>query len=412
MIRGHRKQGRKTTTRPTLRPNLGRQLGLALAAVAALGVGYLAARLAAPPEETVIETAQAPKPAETRKAWYKSQDPPPALISEPDTPIFPEPNGIAGSDGPRRAYEEALPSDVFDEPPAPPLIALPASPPQTDPATTVGSDPPPPAAPPVPALQVPGPQGSPIPAAPPVPVAETWRQYALAVPDPGDRPMIAVVIDDMGMDRKRSARVTGLPGPLTLSFLTYADDLAKQGDRARSAGHELMLHVSMEPTSSTVDPGPNVLLASDPPDEIRRRLVWGLERFGGFVGINNHMGSKFTENRIGMDVVMAELKARGLLFLDSRTTPKSIGAVAARQAGVPAAQRNVFLDNVNEVAAVKARLAETERVAKRTGAAIAIGHPRDATLQALAEWVPALSERGFVLVPLSAIVRAAVDGAG
>ncbi|MCG8511343.1 MAG: divergent polysaccharide deacetylase family protein, partial [Rhodospirillales bacterium] len=245
---------------------------------------------------------------------------------------------------------------------------------------------------------------------PPEGQPETWRQYALAVPDPGEKPMIAIVIDDMGMDRKRSARAAGLPGPLTLSFLAYAEDLPGQGAKARAGGHELMLHVSMEPSSKTVDPGPNVLLIGDPPDEIRRRLVWGLERFDGFVGINNHMGSKFTEYRAGMDVVMAELKARGLLFLDSRTTPRSVGALAARAAGVPMVQRNVFLDNVNEVAAVKARLAETERVARRTGAAIAIGHPRDATLRALAEWVPTLAERGFVLVPLSAIVRAAIDG--
>jgi polysaccharide deacetylase 2 family uncharacterized protein YibQ len=239
----------------------------------------------------------------------------------------------------------------------------------------------------------------------------TWQQFALAVPDDiGGRPMVAIVIDDLGMDRKRSARAVKLPGPLTMSFLTYADDLAKQTKTARAAGHELMLHVGMEPTSKTVDPGPNVLLTSESPEEIRRRLRWGLGRFTGYVGVNNHMGSKFTEDRDAMTVVMSELKSRGLLFLDSRTSAHSVGARLAHEMGVPAVARNVFLDNQNDVAKVKARLAEVERIARRTGAAVAIGHPRDATLKALAEWIPALQKKGLVLVPLTAVVRAAMKG--
>ncbi|MBE0531610.1 MAG: divergent polysaccharide deacetylase family protein [Rhodospirillales bacterium] len=236
--------------------------------------------------------------------------------------------------------------------------------------------------------------------------APAWQRFALAAPDTGGRPMIAIVIDDMGLDRKRSARAVGLPGPLTLSYLTYADDLDEQMAAARSHGHELLLHVSMEPASRTVDPGPNVLLTDLPPEEIRRRLAWGLERASGYVGINNHMGSKFTGDAAAMAIVMAELRRRGLLFLDSRTTPDSSGGREARRAGVPLLERNVFLDNDNEVAAVNARLAEAERIARHHGTAIAIGHPRDATLEALAAWVSGLTQRGFVLVPLTAILRA------
>ncbi len=351
-------------------------------AVIGIGAGYLAARLVGEREEPAVPAASveiarpAAPPGST--PWYKTQAPPPALVTGPDLPIYPEPNGRLQASP--RAYEEALPADIYVAPSPPPPLPAPPAPAQ---ATPSPSEPPPASA------------GAPA-----------WQRFALAAPDIGGRPMIAIVIDDMGLDRKRSARAVGLGGPLTLSYLTYADDLGEQMAAARSHGHELLLHVSMEPTSRTVDPGPNALLTDLPPDEIRRRLAWGLERASGYVGINNHMGSKFTGDAAAMAVVMAELRSRGLLFLDSRTTPDSAGGREAHRAGVPLLERNVFLDNDNEVAAVNARLAEAERIARHHGAAIAIGHPRDATLQALAAWVPGLMQRGFVLVPLTAILRA------
>ena len=225
--------------------------------------------------------------------------------------------------------------------------------------------------------------------------------------------MIAIVIDDLGLDRKRSSRMVELPGPLTLSFLTYADDLAQQTRAARQAGHELMLHVGMEPVSKTVDPGPNVLLTGEKPRRDPTTPALGARPLSrDSSGVNNHMGSKFTEDRDAMAVVLGELKKRGLLFLDSRTSAHSVGAGLAHEMGVPAVARNVFLDNDNDVAKVKARLAEVERIARRTGAAVAIGHPRDATLAALGEWLPALKDKGLVLVPLTAVVRAALEKEG
>ena len=161
----------------------------------------------------------------------------------------------------------------------------------------------------------------------------------------------------------------------------------------------------MEPSGKGIDAGPNALIDGQDLEDIRRRLRWGFARFDAYVGLNNHMGSKFTGDAAGMAVVMEELKKRGLLFLDSRTTNKSIGGTLALHMKVPLAERNIFLDNENDLAAVKARLAETERLARRTGTAVAIGHPRAATIKALAEWLPRARARGFVLVPLTNLVR-------
>ncbi|MEQ8192984.1 MAG: divergent polysaccharide deacetylase family protein, partial [Rhodospirillales bacterium] len=120
---------------------------------------------------------------------------------------------------------------------------------------------------------------------------------------------------------------------------------------------------------------------------------------------NNHMGSKFTEDRYGMTIVMKELRRRGLLFLDSRTTGKSVGAVIAHAVGVPYAERNIFLDNVNNLGEVRDRLAELEGIARRKGEAIAIGHPRDATIEALTAWLKDIKARGFVIVPITAVIH-------
>jgi polysaccharide deacetylase 2 family uncharacterized protein YibQ len=233
-----------------------------------------------------------------------------------------------------------------------------------------------------------------------------WLRHAVAAPRTTGQPVIAVVIDDLGVDRRRSEKVVTLRPPLTLAWMTYADNLPQITAQARHRGHELMLHVPMQPQAESYDPGPDVLETSLHPEEIRRRLVWGLNRFDGFVGINNHMGSRFTADRTGMRVVMEELSKRGLLFLDSVTTDKSVGPEMAKRFGVPFAVRHVFLDNDQNVAAVRAQLAKAEAHARKHGSAIAIGHPYDVTIEALAGWLPSLDGKGIVLVPVTAILKA------
>ncbi|RAU22403.1 hypothetical protein CU669_06750 [Paramagnetospirillum kuznetsovii] len=240
--------------------------------------------------------------------------------------------------------------------------------------------------------------------------AAVWLRNAVPSPKVNGRPMIAVIIDDLGVDRRRSERVNALKAPLTLSYMTYADDLARQTADARSHGHELMVHVPMQPQSPTYDPGPEVLEVDQSPDEIRRRLDWGLSRFDGYVAINNHMGSRFTSEAAGMRVVMAELRRRGLAFIDSVTSEKTVGGELARQFGVPFATRHVFLDNDLGVIHVRAQLAKTEAYARKHGFAIAIGHPHDGTIEALSGWIGGLEAKGFVLVPVSAIIKSSPNG--
>ena len=252
--------------------------------------------------------------------------------------------------------------------------------------------------------------------APPIEFLEdlpAWRRYAVAIGE-ARGPLIALVIDDMGMARAWSQQVVGLLGPLTLAYLPYAEGLPEQTEQARLAGHELIVHLPMEPDDPTADTGPNALTTDLDDDEIRDRLAWSLDRFGGYVGVSNHMGSRFTGDARAMAVVIDEVVARGLLYLDSRTTAETVGEDMARDAGVPTTRRHVFIDNEADEDAIAARLADLETLARKQGYAVGIGHPRPETIAALARWLPALGARGFTLAPISAIVArdaAAVDQA-
>ena len=219
-----------------------------------------------------------------------------------------------------------------------------------------------------------------------------------------DHPLIAIVIDDVGLDMVDSERAANLPPAVTLSYIPYSTRLRSQTADAADNGHELMLHMPMEPLGHA-DPGPGALLSELPPDENRERFVTALASFTGFDGVNNHMGSRYTSNTADMQLVMDELKPRRLFFLDSRTSPQSVGAAMAQSNGVPTISRDVFLDDDMRPAAVRRQLEQTEAVARRKGYAVAIGHPHPATLDALEEWIPKAEARGMQFVPLHDLLK-------
>ena len=224
----------------------------------------------------------------------------------------------------------------------------------------------------------------------------------LSSPPPARLPVIAIVIDDVGADAAAAHRAMALPKPVSLSFLPYPDETPKLAREAVRSGHQILLHMPMEPEGND-DPGPNALTTNLDAHEIIRRLEWALARVPGYSGMNNHMGSLFTQDRAALVPVMERLADLHVFFLDSRTTPKSAVVPLARMFGVASAGRDVFLDDVETKPAIMAQLAETEARAKEQGVAIAIGHPHQVTLDALAAWTREL--HGFELVPVSVAIR-------
>ena len=237
----------------------------------------------------------------------------------------------------------------------------------------------------------------------------TWKRFAALSPNIGDPAQtpppvkIAIVLDDMGLSQFCSDRTIALPGPITLAIPPYGNYLAGLVARARTAGHEILVHLPMEPKAADADPAPKALLTGLPIPELDRRIAANLARLDSYVGINNHMGSLFTASAREMRRVRAALRSRQLLFLDSLITGRSTGRQLAREYGIPTVVRDVFLDNDRDPEKIRRQLVLTVATARRHGQAI--GHPYPETLSALEGWLPNLRARGLVLVPISALVK-------
>lgn len=226
---------------------------------------------------------------------------------------------------------------------------------------------------------------------------------------------IAIVIDDVGMNLKNSRAVMDLPAPITLAFLPYADHTRELAAQALAKGHVTMIHMPMEATGSNSGLGPMALRSGMDTAALNAEMDRMFASFEGYTGVNNHMGSKLTQDAAAMDVVMRALKDRNLYFLDSRTIGNSVAADRARMAGIAYATRDIFLDHEETASFVAGALAHAERLAKSRGVAIAIGHPKDVTIEGLRAWIPTLKDKGLELVPVSAILMqpsavAAVQG--
>jgi polysaccharide deacetylase 2 family uncharacterized protein YibQ len=243
-----------------------------------------------------------------------------------------------------------------------------------------------------------------LPATPVPPPLPTWRRYAVAPARSAGRPVISIIIDDLGATRL-TARAVALRGPLTLAWFPFAPRLPEQIAAASARGHEALLHMPMQSFSnSTAQTGPDPLRIDLPAETNLTRLRAAIAAVPDAVGLNNHMGSVATGDARLMSLVAAETHQQGMLFLDSVVIPHSQGLPCALQAGVPAAGNDIFLDPIMGATSVLAQLARVEQIARHRGYAIAIGHPHPKTLEGLEAWLPGVAAKGFVLWPVSASV--------
>lgn len=221
-----------------------------------------------------------------------------------------------------------------------------------------------------------------------------------------EMPRIAVVVMGLGLGRAATTAAIKLPGLVTLAFASHARDLQKWIDLARSAGHETLLDLPMEPENyPAIDPGPQALLTSLSGVENAERLLWHLDRASGYVGVTHSMGSRFTASSDHMRPILSALKVRGLMFLDARTSANSVAARLATAIGLPRAINNRFLDTQASRAAIDRRLDEIERIARRVGFSVAISHAYPVTLERLERWIESLEAKKLSLAPISALVN-------
>ncbi|MGO8866464.1 MAG: divergent polysaccharide deacetylase family protein [Alphaproteobacteria bacterium] len=234
-----------------------------------------------------------------------------------------------------------------------------------------------------------------------------WRVYARPFDKSDSRPRVAIVIGNLGFSSAATeAAIQELPGGVTLAFSPYAHGLEEYIPLARAAGHEVLLSLPMEADESS-DAGaePRTLLAAVTPAENLERLSWLLSRFTGYVGATNYTGSSFSSAEEDMRPILAELKERGLLFLDSGANGNGTTTRIARQLGLPEAATEHVIDTEASRDAIDQRLQAVEEEARQKGASIAVGFPYPVTIERVAAWTATLAQKGISLAPVSAMVR-------
>lgn len=240
---------------------------------------------------------------------------------------------------------------------------------------------------------------------------KAWQAYARPFDANDQRPRIAVILGNLGLSGAATeAAIQTLPAAVTLSFSPYARGLDQWIALARAAGHEVLLDLPMEPINFPAnDPGPETLLTSLTAEQNRTRLRTLLGRVSGYVGVVNHMGSRFTTSAPHLRPILTELRDRGLLFVDSRSSLRSVAARTASELQLPRVINNRFIDAEASRDAIDARLAEIERIARVSGYALAIGQPFPVTLDRVGRWVRDLEDKGFALAPVSSMVNVQPD---
>lgn len=319
-----------------------------------------------------------------------------ALDHSADTAHAPAPSDrheSPAAESPRVAMAPAVVPNVGSAPRAPPVVVSPDRVPLT-PA-------------PDPAITSKGRYG-------PLPIRSAegklpWKVYARPFDAATGTPRIAIVVTNMGLaEQPTLAAIQDLPGEVTLAFSPYSSRLAEWVPAARAAGHEVLLQLPMEPRSTEFnDPGNKALLTANTPEVNLDRMEWVLSRAEGYVGLTNLMGSRFTVSPNDMQPVLVAMDQRGLLYIDSRESPASIAGKLAVDMGLPAATNDRFIDAEAARGPIDTRLAQLEQLALARGSAVGFAADYPVAIERLRFWIEGLNDRGFVLAPVSAVVRTA-----
>lgn len=202
----------------------------------------------------------------------------------------------------------------------------------------------------------------------------------LFIPPETAIPRIALIIDDIGFNLRRAEDFLTAGIPITFSILPRLCYSKASARALHDSGHEIMLHQPMEPFSTRVDPGPGAIFVDDRPERVRHVVGQNIEALPHIVGVNNHMGSRYTQLPRKMDQALDVVRANHLFFVDSLTTGSSTAFARARQMGVDTLRRDLFLDIQHDATAVFGQMKRLRKIALTYGCAIGIGHPRPETL--------------------------------
>ncbi len=220
-----------------------------------------------------------------------------------------------------------------------------------------------------------------------------------------DMPRIALIVGGMGISASGTAEAFDkLPAPVTFALAPYATDVAKLAERARGEDHEVLLQAPMEPFDyPDNDPGPQTLLTSVTAEQNIDRLQWLMSRIQGYVGIVSYMGARFTATEQALSPVLNETAKRGLIFVDSGASSRSVASQIAGSQNLPFAKADIILDAVPTAAEIDRALTRLEMMARDGGTAVGFATAQPGTIARIGAWAAKVEKRGFVLVPISMV---------
>jgi len=238
-----------------------------------------------------------------------------------------------------------------------------------------------------------------------------FAAYSRTVPElqaADGKPKIAIVVTGMGLNETATLNaIIDLPKDITLAFAPYSRALKRTIAAAQADGHELLLEVPMEPFDyPNSDPGPQTLLTGQPARANLDRLFWLMARAGGYIGLINNMGARFTSSASDLSPIMEELGLRGLGYLDDGSSNRSLTRQLANANRVPYARALALLDANPSRAAILAELAKLQATAKEKGQAIGIISALPISITTIINWAQKLDESQIELVPVSALMKA------
>ena len=227
-----------------------------------------------------------------------------------------------------------------------------------------------------------------------------------APPAPQAKFKIAIVINGLGQSPAATkTALDSLPAGVTLGFLPYASGAQDWVAKARERGHEVVLQIPMESLDfPESDLGPQTLRSGQDEETNIQRLSWAMSRITGYAGVSNLLGQRFLTDSAALSPVLSYLNRRGLYFFDNGTTSQSVAPMMAAQVGLPAVQSGPALDSVQNPSEIDSRLSELETQARANGTAVGSAFLYPVTVARVAAWAKGHQSRGFVLVPVSAIV--------
>ncbi len=220
-----------------------------------------------------------------------------------------------------------------------------------------------------------------------------------------DAPRVALIVGGLGISTSATAdAIARLPGAVTLAFMPYSPDVARQVARARGEGHEILLQAPMEPVGYPEnDSGPQTLLTSLTPEQNLDRLYWMMSRFQGYVGIIGAMGARFTASEPAFSPVLRETAKHGLIFVDDGSNPRSVAGRVAGANNLPFAKADVILDSVATPAEIEHALGRLEMAAREHGVAVGVSSALPVSIEQIAKWAKGAESRGLLLVPITAV---------